>query len=160
MRNGINPTQALILGSLHSGDMSGAQIIAIATQISGFWNSTRSQVYRETPGLEAKGYIKVIHDKVPTQYKELYHLTAAGKKAYKQWKEINTPPDLLRNPWMLRYVLSTQDGSDPIEVCKAAADYYRHARLRLEIDGDDQIGADALSGYYQLMEDWFLNQAG
>lgn len=159
VRNGINPTQALILGSLHGGDMSGAQIIAVGAQISGFWNSTRSQVYRETPGLEERGYIKVIRDKVPTQYKELYHITAAGKKAYKQWKEINTPPDHLRNPWMLRYVLSTQDGSDLIEVCKAAADYYRHARLRLEIDGGDQLGADALAGYYRLMEDWFLRQA-
>lgn len=159
MRNGINPTQALILGSLHSGDMSGAQIIAIGAQISGFWNSTRSQVYREMPGLEAKGYIKIIRDKIPTQYKEMYHLTAAGKKVYKKWKKINTPPDHLRNPWMLRYILSTQDGSDPIEVCKLAADYYRHARLKLELEGGEQVGAEALAGYYQLMEDWFLNQA-
>lgn len=160
MRNGINPTQALILGCLHRGDMSGAQIIAKGQQIEGWWNSTRSQVYRETPGMEAKGLIKVIRDKVPTQYKELYRITAAGKKAYKEWKAINTPPDHLRNPWMLRYILSMEDGSDPIEVCKSAADYYRTARLKLEIDNDNQIGADALAEYYSLMEHWFIRQAG
>lgn len=159
VRNGISPTQALILGSLHSGDMSGAQIIAVGAQISGFWNSTRSQVYREMPGLEAKGYIKIIRDKIPAAYKEMYRITAAGKKVYKKWKEINTPPDHLRNPWMLRYVLAHKDGSDPIEVCKLAADYYRHARLKLELEGGGQVGVEALTGYYQLMEDWFLTQA-
>lgn len=160
VRGVINPTQALILGSLHSENMSGAQIIAVANQIAGFWNSTRSQVYREMPGLEAKGYIKVIRDKVPAQYKELYSITPAGKKAYQQWRDIASPPDLLRNPWMLRYVLASHDGTDPVEVCKMAADYYRHARMRLEAEGGVQVCADALGQYYTLMEEWFLAQAG
>lgn len=159
VRGIINPTQALILGSLHEGDLSGAQIIAVAADIAGWWSSTRSQVYREMPGLEARGYIKVIRDKVPAQYKELYRITPAGKKAYKEWRAVNTPPDLFRNPWMLRLVLTRQDGRDPVEVCKQAADYYRQARLKLEAEGGVQLGADALVEYYQLMEEWFLRQA-
>lgn len=142
--------------------MSGAQIIAIANEISGWWNSTRSQVYREMPGLESKGLIKIIRDrdKVPVQYKEMYRITAAGKKKYAEWKEISTPADHLRNPWMLRYVLSLYDGSDTDQVCEMAADYYRQARLILETETYLQIGEDALINYYALMEKWFINKLG
>lgn len=160
MRTNINPTQALILGSLHDGDMSGAQIIEVSTQMQDWWHSTRSQVYREIPGLEAKGLIKIIRDrdKVPFQYKELYRITAAGKKKYAEWKEIATPPDYLRNPWMLRYVLSHYDNSDTTEVCQRAATYYQHARQELEPNMESQIGSEALIDYYTLMENWFTRQ--
>lgn len=162
MRTNINPTQALILGSLHDGDMSGAQIIAVANEISGWWNSTRSQVYREMPGLEDKGLIKIIRDrdKVPVQYKEMYHITAAGKKKYAEWKEISTPADHLRNPWMLRYVLSLYDGSDTDEVCEMAATYYQNARMTLENEAHLQVGAEALIDYYTVMEEWFADKLG
>lgn len=158
VRKGINPTQALILGSLHSGDLSGSQISAIATDMGGWWNHTRSQIYREMPGLEERGYIKIITDKVPAAYKELYRITAAGKKAYKDWRAVTTPPDLIRNPWVLRYALSQYDGTGSADIALAAADYYRKAKARLEID-EEHLGSDALGKYYALMESWFADLA-
>lgn len=158
MRGMINPTQALILGALQSGKKSGAQIIEVAVQIRGFWNSTRSQVYREMPGLEAKGYIKVIRENVPAQYKELYQILEPGKHAYHQWVAESNPADLLRNPWMLRYVLAEHDGSDAAEVSKSAAEYYRRARLQVELEPTAQVGVAALASYYRVMEDWFTSQ--
>lgn len=161
MRGAINPTQALILGSLHSGKKSGAQIIAVARQIHGFWNSTRSQVYREMPNLEAKGFIKVIKDNVPAQYKELYQILPEGKKAYKAWLKENNPADLLRNPWVLRLVLAEHDGTDISTLATQAAQYYRKERLDVERENEEfspQVGQAALISYYQVMEEWFTKQ--
>lgn len=161
MRGIINPTQALILGSLQSGKKSGAQIIAVARQIQGFWNSTRSQVYREMPNLEVKGYIKVIKDNVPAQYKELYQILPEGRKAYKLWLKENKPADLLRNPWVLRLVLAEHDGTDVSTLAGQASDYYRKERETLERDGEEfspELGQEALISYYLVMEEWFTKQ--
>lgn len=160
MRSLINPTQALILGALHSTNMSGSQIIDIAKKISGFWNNTKSQVYREIPGLRNKGYIDVITDekKVPPMYKELYEITQEGREAYRKWQNADIPLEVLRNPWMLRYILCDHDGSNRKQLCINAALYYHNAHNDVE-DDDDQVGVDALRGYYSLMESWFIDQA-
>src|SRR5215203_2154178 len=57
MATAINSTAAALLGLLHDGPMTGGELVAAAKErMEPFWSVTRSQVYRELPGLAAAGY--------------------------------------------------------------------------------------------------------
>ena len=55
----LNSTAAALLGLLHEGPMTGGELVAAAKErMEPFWSVTRSQVYRELPGLAAAGYVR------------------------------------------------------------------------------------------------------
>ena len=97
----VNSTAAALLGLLHSGPMTGGQLVtAAADRFGTFFSVTRSQVYRELPALPAAGLLRP-GDQGPRASQQ-YVLTAAGKRAFKAWLSAGNGSDALRSPLVLR----------------------------------------------------------
>jgi DNA-binding PadR family transcriptional regulator len=96
----LNPTAASLLGFLHAGPMTGWDIGQTAEQsIGGFWNVTRSQVYRELRSLEAQGLIEP--GETGPRDRRPFRLTEEGRRAFAAW--IDRPPlgEIIRFPLLL-----------------------------------------------------------
>jgi DNA-binding PadR family transcriptional regulator len=65
-----------------------------------FWSVTRSQVYRELPGLADAGYVRP--GKLGPRAAQPYTITAAGKRAFRAWLAEDAGADHSRNPLVLR----------------------------------------------------------
>lgn len=99
--SGLNPTAAALLGLLHDGPQTGGELIAAAKERFGaFFSVTRSQVYRELPALADEGLVRL--GKQGPRSSQQYVITAAGKRAFKQWLTSEPGPDHLRSPLLLR----------------------------------------------------------
>jgi DNA-binding PadR family transcriptional regulator len=97
----VNATAAALLGLLHSGPMTGGQLVAAAIERFGsFFSVTRSQVYRELPVLTDAGLLKL--GKQGPRASQQYVITAAGKRAFKAWLAAGGGADPLRSPLVLR----------------------------------------------------------
>ena len=97
----LNSTAAALLGLLHEGPMTGGELVSAAKDRFGaFWSVTRSQVYRELPGLAATGYVRP--GKLGPRAAQPYGITAAGKRAFRTWLAEPTGSDHARNPLILR----------------------------------------------------------
>ncbi len=97
----LNSTAAALLGLLHSGPMTGGDLVAVGeARLGAFWSMTRSQVYRELPALAERGYLRL--GKAGARSSQPYAITAAGKKAFGRW--LSQPPgrDHQRNQLLLR----------------------------------------------------------
>ena len=96
----LNATAASLLGFLHSGPLTGWDLVATAEALIGdFWSLTRSQVYRELAAMAASGLVTAgergRRDRRP------YTITAAGREAFAQWVEREPGPELIRFPLLL-----------------------------------------------------------
>lgn len=99
----LNATAAALLGLLHEGPRTGGDLVTIARERFGsFFSVTRSQVYRELPVLAEAGLVRL--GKQGPRSSQQYVLTAAGKKAFRQWLISEPGPDHLRSPLILRVV--------------------------------------------------------
>jgi DNA-binding PadR family transcriptional regulator len=99
----LNATAAALLGLLHEGPQTGGQLVAAARDRFGsFFSVTRSQVYRELPALASAGLVRL--GKQGPRSSQQYVITAAGKKAFKNWLGSEPGPDHLRSPLILRLV--------------------------------------------------------
>jgi len=97
----VNATAAALLALLHTGPMTGGQLVnAAAERFGAFFSLTRSQVYRELPALTAAGLLK-LGDQGPRASQQ-YVLTAAGKRAFRAWLTSGGGSDALRSPLVLR----------------------------------------------------------
>jgi DNA-binding PadR family transcriptional regulator len=97
----VNATAAALLGLLHSGPMTGGQLVAAAGERFGsFFSVTRSQVYRELPVLAEAGLLTL--GKQGPRSSQQYVITAAGKRAFKAWLTGGGGSDALRSPLVLR----------------------------------------------------------
>jgi DNA-binding PadR family transcriptional regulator len=97
----VNATAAALLGLLHNGPMTGGQLVATAgEQYGSFFSVTRSQVYRELPGLAEAGLLKL--GKQGPRASQQYAITAAGRRAFKAWLIGGGGSDALRSPLVLR----------------------------------------------------------
>lgn len=97
----VNATAAALLGLLHSGPMTGGQLVTAAgAQYGSFFSVTRSQVYRELPGLAAAGLLKP--GAQGPRASQQYAVTAAGRRAFTAWVLGRTGSDALRSPLVLR----------------------------------------------------------
>jgi DNA-binding PadR family transcriptional regulator len=97
----VNATAAALLGLLHSGPMTGGQLVTAATDRFGaFFSVTRSQVYRELPSLTEAGLLR-LGDQGPRASQQ-YVITPAGKRAFKAWLAAGNGSDTLRSPLVLR----------------------------------------------------------
>jgi DNA-binding PadR family transcriptional regulator len=97
----VNATAAALLGLLHEGPMTGGQLVAAAGDHYGsFFSVTRSQVYRELPGLAEAGLLRL--GKQGPRASQQYAITAAGRRAFKSWLINGGGSDALRSPLVLR----------------------------------------------------------
>ncbi|NMH97085.1 PadR family transcriptional regulator [Pseudonocardia acidicola] len=97
----VNATAAALLGLLHSGPMTGGQLVAAAgDRFGSFFSVTRSQVYRELPALAEAGLLRL--GKQGPRASQQYVITAAGKRAFKNWLTTGSGSDALRSPLVLR----------------------------------------------------------
>ena len=97
----VNATAAALLGLLHNGPMTGGQLVAAAgEQYGSFFSVTRSQVYRELPGLAEAGLLKL--GKQGPRASQQYAITAAGRRAFRAWLISGGGSDALRSPLVLR----------------------------------------------------------
>jgi DNA-binding PadR family transcriptional regulator len=97
----LNSTAAALLGLLHDGPMTGGELVAAAKErMEPFWSVTRSQVYRELPGLADAGYVRP--GKLGPRAAQPYTITAAGKRAFRAWLAEDPGTDHSRNPLVLR----------------------------------------------------------
>lgn len=97
----VNSTAAALLGLLHTGPMTGGQLVAAAGERFGsFFTVTRSQVYRELPVLADAGLLRL--GKQGPRASQQYVITAAGKRAFKAWLIAGSGSDALRSPLVLR----------------------------------------------------------
>ena len=101
MATNLNSTAAALLGLLHEGPMTGGELVAAAKErMEPFWSVTRSQVYRELPGLAEAGYVRP--GKLGPRAAQPYTVTAAGKRAFRAWLAEEPGADHSRNPLVLR----------------------------------------------------------
>lgn len=149
----LNQTQALILGTLHSGPKTGAEIIAIAEAIQGLWSSTRSQVYREIWRLETSLCLVVSEVPPPPGSKERYEVTPFGREAYRDWAEESAFTDSVRNPWILRLALAEHDGQPVKEILRAAVAYHRAREMNL--NQSVGLGTSILRDYHRTCAEFF-----
>jgi len=99
----LNATSAALLGLLHDGPATGGELVAAAgSRYGAFFSVTRSQVYRELPGLADDGLVKL--GKQGARSSQQYAITPGGKKAFKQWVNADSGPDHLRSTLLLRLV--------------------------------------------------------
>ena len=97
----LNSTSAVILGVLHDGAATGGEIVAAALRrLAAQGGITRSQVYRELPGLARDGYVRAGKQGVRASHP--YSITAAGRKAFAQWANGPNGTDSVRSLAVLR----------------------------------------------------------
>jgi DNA-binding PadR family transcriptional regulator len=123
----LNATSAALLGLLHTGPMTGGQLVVAAGERFGsFFSVTRSQVYRELPVLAEAGLLRL--GKKGARSSQQYVLTASGKRAFKAWLNSTSGPDNLRSPLILRLVHAGQLTAKQRAnlVSSARADYVGH----------------------------------
>ena len=100
-RMALNSTSAVILGVLHDGAATGGEIVAAASRrLAAQGGITRSQVYRELPGLASAGYVRAGKEGVRASHP--YSITAAGRKAFAQWANDANGADSVRSLTVLR----------------------------------------------------------
>lgn len=95
-----NATAGSLLGFLHTGPMSGWDLIEVAEAAIGeFWSITRSQVYRELARLAEDGLVEV--GEPGPRDRRPYSLTEAGRAAFLEWLDREPEPEQIRFPLLL-----------------------------------------------------------
>ncbi len=133
----VNSTAAALLGLLHDGPMSGAQLVeAAADRFGSFFSVTRSQVYRELTALEAAGLV-VAGDPGPRDRRP-YELTSAGKAAFRDWLSQEPGQEQIRYPLLLTIAFGR---------------HLEPARLASFVAAHRSTHAGRLEGYRKLRDD-------
>src|SRR6266496_3478868 len=139
----LNSTSAVILGVLHDGAATGGDIVAAASRrLAVQGGLTRSQVYRELPGLARAGYVRA--GKEGARASHPYSITAAGRRAFAQWASTSNGNDSVRSQAVLRLGfgahLSTKQRREIVEAAKqeheAALAAHKKDAAELKRDGD------------------------
>lgn len=148
----LNPSQALMLAILHSGSVTGADIVRVAESMD-FWTFSRSQVYREVQHLRRIG---AITSSEVNGRSALLILTKHGRELYAQWSA--TFPDhvdvQIRDGWYLRARLAEYDGSNVAAArIEAAAGHAESARVQRHqgLPGPIPPAARAWAAYHDVM---------
>lgn len=166
-RRPLNATAGSLLGFLHSGPMTGWDLVATAEQqIGGFWSLTRSQVYRELAAMADGGLVQA--GEVGARERRPYALTAAGRAAFAEWVAREPGPEMIRFPLLLTIGFGRH-----LPLARLAESVHRHravhaARLaayegsrRAAEDAGDQVDAYVLAtldfglSYERAVLSWF-----
>jgi PadR family transcriptional regulator AphA len=130
----LTTTEVAVLGLLTRCPMSGYDLKkAIEGSVGYFWGPAKSQIYAILPRLVAAGFAtskKIAQSQRPD--KQVYRITALGRRALKEWiEETPTPSDPDRNPLLLKLFFG--DLSSP-EVLGEQVRERREAMERLKAD--------------------------
>jgi DNA-binding PadR family transcriptional regulator len=99
-RDGLNATQASLLGFLHDGPKTGWDLLdEVSRGLARFWNVTSSHVYRELKTLESRALIEA----GPTGPRDRrpYSITDAGRLAFAAWLHEEPGPEQIRVPLLV-----------------------------------------------------------
>ena len=110
----LTATEVAVLGLLTTGPKSGYDLKKQAESSVGyFWDPAKSQIYAVLPRLVEAGY--ATSRTVPQEQrpdKQVYRITARGRRALRDWIELTPPPvDPARNPLLLKVFFG--DLADP-----------------------------------------------
>jgi DNA-binding PadR family transcriptional regulator len=96
----LNPTAASLLGFLHDGPLTGWGLEqAVERSLGGFWNVTRSQIYRELRSLDAAGLVEP--GEVGPRDRRPYRITDAGRRTFREWIARAPGEEVIRFPLLL-----------------------------------------------------------
>jgi DNA-binding PadR family transcriptional regulator len=96
----LNATAASLLGFLHSGPLSGWDLLVTARTVIGrFWSITQSQIYRELAAMERAGLIKA--QQSGPRDRRPYQLTDTGRAAFADWISREPGQEQIRYPLLL-----------------------------------------------------------
>src|SRR5918911_3115448 len=99
-------TEAAVLGLLADREQSGYDLKrAIDRSVGYFWGPAKSRIYTVLPRLVERGYATrrgVVQEDRPN--KQLYRITAAGRRALEAWLAEPSGPAPNRNPLPLKGV--------------------------------------------------------
>lgn len=96
----LNATAASLLGFLHTGPMTGWDLVATAQAVIGdFWSLTRSQVYRELAAMDRAGLVRA--GETGPRDRRPYSVTDGGRAAFRAWLEQEPGPEQIRYPLLL-----------------------------------------------------------
>lgn len=163
----LNTTAAALLGLLHDRPMTGGELVAAAgDRFGAFWTVTRSQVYRELPGLADAGHVRP--GKAGPRSAQPYAITAAGRRAFAAWLAEPAGPDHLRSPLLLRLGFGDRhtkpqlrqllDGARSDHEAALARARSRLGALR-QTDADEHLVAatEFVVAYERMMLKWLDN---
>ena len=125
----LNATQGSLLGFLFDGPKTGWDLLQeIERGLSRFWNVTPSHVYRELRTLQDRGLVTAgrtgVRDRRP------FTITAAGKKAFKQWIAQEPGPEQIRNPLLITLWFGRHLDDDTLDRFLASNRQVHEQRLR------------------------------
>jgi DNA-binding PadR family transcriptional regulator len=96
----LNATAASLLGFLHSGPLTGWDLVEVArAEIGDFWSLTQSQVYRELAAMATAGLVEA-GERGPRDRRP-YSITDAGRRAFAEWTAREPGPEIIRFPLLL-----------------------------------------------------------
>ncbi len=135
---------------------------AAERRLGPYWSMTRSQVYRELPGLADLGYVKL--GKPGPRASQPYAITPAGKRAFARWLAEEPGTEALRNPVALRVAFGSHHGAAALrDLYARATESHNEALVTIrdqakaaKADGDN-YGAAALEfaiGYHKAALAW------
>ena len=98
-------TSYAVLGLLTFGEHSGYDLFQLVEQSIGFFfTPAKSQIYSELRRLLSLGYAaerEVEQDRRPD--KHVYRITAAGRRALREWlDEVDVPPEEVKSPFLVK----------------------------------------------------------
>ncbi|MCC7077879.1 MAG: PadR family transcriptional regulator [Acidimicrobiia bacterium] len=98
----VNPTAASLLGFLYRhGPMTGWGIITLVEGTIGhFWNTTRSQVYRELRALAERGLVNA--GEAGVREKREFSITDEGRRVFVEWLNEEPSDEIIRFPLLLK----------------------------------------------------------
>jgi DNA-binding PadR family transcriptional regulator len=143
----LNATQGSLLGFLHDGPKTGWELRQEAQRgLQRFWNVTSSQLYRELQTLEARKLVKA-GDPGPRERRP-FTITAAGRKAFREWITEEPAPEQIRFPLLVRLWFGKHLERDTLRGFVATAEKEHRGRLALyraaEDDTDDEFVASVV----------------
>jgi DNA-binding PadR family transcriptional regulator len=135
----LNPTSASLLGLLiDCGELTGGDLVRVAElRISGYWNLTRSQVYRELSGLTAAGYIAA--GQTGPRGAQPFRVTPRGANALRAWLADEEPRDFVRIGLLLMLAFGRHMPQGRLQEVLDAYEERHRARLEFYEALDDDL---------------------
>lgn len=105
----VNKTRYAILGVLLEGSFSGYEIKSLmGRSTSYFWRESDSTIYPMLKVLAKEGKVRSKTAYVGKKRKEIFSITKAGRKEFKDWLAQPTGSDIPRNEFLLKFFFITE----------------------------------------------------
>lgn len=139
----LNKTRYAILGVLLEGPASGYEIKSMMGRSTAyFWRESDSTIYPMLKVLAREGKVRSEVAYVGKKKKEIFSITAAGRREFKAWLESPTGSETPRNEFLLKLFFVTDNEEmirlfqERLEKAEMAHAEYRQIEERLNNLGD------------------------